>query len=369
MEQRAPKRAKKDWQSKCIEKFGLQPAPAQWRDSTSSTDRAWERYYHFRSSLTHGAANDDDNVFMECEYSCHDDKEDWSHQLSHELREQMRHLQKEIFGLMPDHHHDHVDYGDYDGQAVLWDYTPWIGKDLRFKGRNRIGTVTHHAVVWSPFAIPHALRLEHYYHHHSRAYSKEFRVSWSFRFFDFEKESFEASPKNELCSNTWNGVDVIRTQNLTTRTVEQLRSFLFGTSVEASENHHLIYLEDHHCQVSKRLTDLDDYSFLRLLFGSMATFDFGKEHNGDALGHRWSPSEQEFQKMALEGALDGTHIRDASDISLSWLGHRIKKITNTLTWAESYYRPPRTIGDAWGYGSDGGTMSDDGDDDASWWPM
>jgi hypothetical protein len=344
--ERAPKRAKKDWRSKCIEKFGLLPAPEYWRDC--SNERAWERYYHFRSltqeqQYTPKRSPDDMEDFQD------DDDDEESQHLRDELQQQMGKLQKEIFGL---------------DREVLWDYSPWIGKDIHFKGYRRIRTVTHHAVVWSPFAIPHAIRLEHYYHHQFRAYSLEFRVSWSYRFFDFENEHFEASGKTELCSNTWNRVDMIRTGNLSARTAEQLRTFLFGSSFEASEN----FMDLADCEMSKSIMNLDDYSFLRLLFGSMATFHFDIEQNGDGFGHKWSPTEEEFQTMAREGALDGTYIEDPSDISVPWLSHRIKAITNSLTRVESYYRPPAISGDAcWGYVSDGG-MSED-EETSSWWPM
>ena len=348
--ERASKRAKKDWRSRCIESFGLLPAPKNWRDC--STEWAWERYYHFRSLTQeqfdpcrqHGT-----HTFVlgdEIEDSCL-----WSQQLRDELRSKMDNLQKEIFGV--------------DGDDVLWDYTAWIGSDLRFKGHNRVGTVTHHAVVWSPFAIPHAVRLEHYYHHHSRAYSREFRVSWSYRLFDFEDLNFQASRKTELCSNTWNRNDNVRARNLSAGTVELLGTFLFGPRFGGVTSENSMSLDDY--DDSKNILDIDDYSFLRLLFGSMATFDFGKEHSGDGFGYRWKPSEEEFQKMALEGALDGTDLEETSDISLPWLAHRIKEITHTLTSAESYYRPPSQVGDAWGYGSDGG-MSE-GDESPSSWPM
>jgi hypothetical protein len=282
---------------------------------------------------------------MEC---FQDNEEGWSEQLGYQLQVEMGKLKKELFGL--------------DGE-VLWDYTPWIGRDIRFKGYHRIRTVTHHAVVWSPFAIPHAIRLEHYYLHQFRAYSLEFHVSWSYRLFDFESENFQGSDKAELCSNTWNRVDVIRTRNLSGRTVDRLKTFLFGSSCEPSEN--LMNLDD--CEVFKRARDLNDHSFLRLLFGSMATFYFDKEPNGDWFGHRWSPTEDEFQTMAQDGALEGTNIGHPSDISVSWLSHRIKVITNYLTRVESYYKPPATIADAYGgYGSDGGMSAED---ETPGWPM
>ena len=317
----------RQWRAKCIQEFGLQPVPDEWKDAVAAgSDEAWERYYAYRSQIENECANNNNDI-----HGYEDDGEDT---FLDELKSSMQALQRDILGE------------NKANRGVLWQYTPWLG-ELAWEDYDEIRTAHHNALVWSPFAIPHAVRLEHFFHSRPRMSTYEFSTSWSYCCWDFEDPTFRKSREFELCSNCFEDevlrADVIETEHLNPGTVSKLRRFIFGSSTQAAVQ-----------------GTMDDVPFLKLFFASMATFDFESEMKGGDYGYSWQPTDEVFQRMKAEGAINEAEVGGKWDISLSWLEHRIKEITNTLTRAETYYKHP-TIEDAIGY--DPYANEDDDDDD------
>jgi hypothetical protein len=143
-----------------------------------------------------------------------------------------------------------------------------------------------------------------------------------------------------LCSNGYEDeelrLDDIDTSGFTKTTDSSLRHFLFGALEES---------EHDFC---------DNFSFLRLLFGSMGTFDSNLTEvpstlmNCD-LGWVWTSGykDAELRKQMVE---KGIIEEDNYPIILSWLEHIMREVAGTLRPVDRYYKPP-TIKDAPCYNS------------------
>lgn len=113
---------------------------------------------------------------------------------------------------------------------------------------------------------------------------------------------------------------------------DRLRRFLFGAIEESKP------------------VCCDDFSFLRLLFGSMGTFgDDGAYEtlNRGWIGYSWTiPSNKLREKMIKEGAIG----EDDYSCEISWLEYRMREAADALRLRDAYYTAP-TIKDAPGYGA------------------
>ncbi|KAL3789260.1 hypothetical protein ACHAWO_007469 [Cyclotella atomus] len=114
------------------------------------------------------------------------------------------------------------------------------------------------STVWSPYAIPQAVSLHHYYKSKTRWSSIDFECKWEYDLWDFENENY--SYRNEsslLCCNRLEGkIDDINTCGLNKATYNKIRNFLFGTASKESE-----------------VISCSALNFWRLLFASMGTTD------------------------------------------------------------------------------------------------
>jgi hypothetical protein len=195
--------------------------------------------------------------------------------------------------------------------------------------------------IWSPYAIPHAIALEHRRHFRTRMSSIEFYTTWGYILLDFEDDISEDDDDDEeeefttLCSDCFEDeelrLDVIEDSHLNQTTISRLRKFLFGTDKPESK--------EEIC---------DEYSFLLLLFGSMGTFDFQDLAEG-YMGYEWSPQypdEELCKKMIRDGLIDEED--DAYEVRITWLEHRMRHVTGNFGAFQKYYTPP-SIEDAHGY--------------------
>ena len=100
------------------------------------------------------------------------------------------------------------------------------------------------AYVWSPYAIPHAVGLEHDYHRRARWSSIEFQTVWRYTLVDFEDDT-STRPWNFkdfilMCSNRYDNeelrADIINTGKLTMTTVNRIRTFLYGSRAQACKD-------------------------------------------------------------------------------------------------------------------------------------
>jgi hypothetical protein len=149
-----------------------------------------------------------------------------------------------------------------------------------------------------------------------------------------------------LCSNCYEDeelrLDVIDTSGLTKTTVSSLRRFLFGALEESVHDF------------------CDNFSFLRLLFGSMGTFDSNLAEVPSTLmkchlGWVWRTSGDLLKQMVEKGIVEEDEYP-----SICWLEHRMREVAGTLRPVDRYYKPP-TIKDAPGYGY--GRFTSDGEGD------
>jgi hypothetical protein len=182
----------------------------------------------------------------------------------------------------------------------------------------------------------------------------EFFAIWGYKLLDFEEaqdEDTEESDEDDepdgfttICSNCFKNeklsADVIVVSHLNHNTVDRLRRFLFGAIKESKP------------------VCCDDFSFLRLLFGSMGTFGDDKTTYatlmGGWIGYSWTmPSDSLREKMIKEGVIG----HDEYSCEISWLEHRMREVAGVLRPIDAYYTAP-TIEDAPGY------RAQDSDDDS-----
>jgi hypothetical protein len=204
---------------------------------------------------------------------------------------------------------------------------------------DELRSAEYYGHVWSPYAIPNAIHLRQRYSRRPRYSTMEFSVVWGYKllYFDESDESEDEDEEDEkfktICSNCYEDeklrADVIDVSNLNQRTVHRLRRCLFGTGSQ-----------------SKQVCD--DLSFLRLLFGSMGTFDNESLMSG-WIGYAWSnhynnPYYPSLRKNIIE---DGD-IDEDDDPEISWLEYSMRKTAGALRPIDNYYTAP-TIKDAPGY--------------------
>lgn len=249
------------WRQKCISTFQLEAIPEAWSDKVPVfSEAAWERYYRVRmeknnislatSDGEEGKEEDDalgsvqfeefSSVYQENNESSWD-VECMNH-LKSEMEEKIERLEVQTKLKCP------------------WKWTPGIEEAFEWHDHNDLRRGVYLAYVWSPFAIPHAIALEHYYYHRPHWSTMEFWTTWKYALIDFEDNQSTKQLKTEdfkfLCSNGYEDerlrADVIDTDNLTMTTVNRMRAFLYGSRIKACK-------EQTCC----------DLTFLELLFGSM----------------------------------------------------------------------------------------------------
>jgi hypothetical protein len=320
VDDRSSKKAKldSDWRTKCIEEFKLQPIPVTWSDQVArGSEKAWKKYFEYRKQLVKKGGDQDDCVEKTLQ--------GWE--------STMEDLEFEIF---PEQEFNPE-------QPGLWQ-THLSIRNLRLDSNNRMGSAQFHGCVYSPYALPRGINLQHWYHRRPRYSTMEFCVEWAYKLLDFEDagdedfdedqdEDDESGGFTTLCSNCFEDeylrADVIDVSHLNQNTVDRLRRFLFGAIEESKP----VYC--------------NDVSFLRLLFGSMGTFGDDGSYatlNHGWIGYSWTSPSSVREKMIKESAIG----LDESYTEISWLEHRIREATGALRPIDAYYTAP-TIKDAPGY--------------------
>lgn len=327
----APSITASSWRDKSIAKFNLQPVPDSWKDSVGvGSEAAWQRYYNYRMKQE---ATDFRNESFSSDYDS--DGEEIDDGCGNWQREAMNDIQL------------YWTDEDFDGMGRLqklmandsckWQWTPSRPK-IDWEDENQPRSVDYVAHVWSPWAIPHAIKMTHDWNGNVGYYGSELNTEWCYRIMDFEKNDIETSSKGwkVLCSfHSSNNNDVIKTSNLTLATCKALRKFLFGSNSTEC----------------KKLT-CSDRDFLFLLFGSAGSYD--KDLMEDAkdcsLGYSWCPWKDEKIKQQLidekapaNDEMDGkppTETESYNPRWCSWLRYRILEVTNTLGPVSKHYKGP-----------------------------
>jgi hypothetical protein len=311
------------WRSKCINRFDLKPLPKGFPSSASSeySDDSWKRYYDYRVKIeesdprnSYDGYDSDGNSIGPSELDeDHEDIQDivysWtSYGMANRLEK-----------LMVD--------------EVKWQWTPQ--KPIcRWDDPGTPTSVDYYAHVWSPFAIPHAIKLNHeWYGKVGWSYS-ELVVDYNYKLINFEDSDdvIAAGKFVELCS--FNN-DVIKTSKLNKTTVSKLRKFLYGASTAKSKAH-----------------TCSDKDFLLLLFGSMGSTDedLMDDTKNCCLGYTWFPWKDEAMKKKLfdlkapenddANADPPTTIDKYSPKCFSWLMHAVLAASDSLGPISKHYVPP-----------------------------
>ena len=298
------------WRDKSIKQFGLLDLPDGWKDSVArGTEDAWKKYYEYRIKAE-GKQNkyEEDNGFFS----------KWTSDMNDRIRTLM-------------------------APNCTWHWKPQLGH-IEWEDCDSLRSGNYSANVWSPYAIPHAVELNHRYHSRARIDTFEFFTTWSYRLIDFEKEeTIKNKEFQELCSNCYEDeelrADVIDDEHLNEKTCSLLRNFLFGSDSEHS----------------KSIT-CSDMNFWLLVFGSMGTTDpdFGGDAMDGGVGYHWQTRDVRKKLYDLKAGPEGEDsdpngkYEDYYPDGCSWLKYKVLKITNNLGPITKHYEPP-TIKDAPGW--------------------
>mmetsp|Transcript_14541 Transcript_14541/g.31600 ORF Transcript_14541/g.31600 Transcript_14541/m.31600 type:complete len:360 (+) Transcript_14541:160-1239(+) len=317
----------KSWRDKSIKRFNLQPVPNGWKGSVAvGSDDAWKRYYNYRVDKEKNdprVSSDSDNYDSDGNSISGDDDEDnWE-------KEGMQSIlyswtESDINGM------ERLTKFMVDG--CQWQWTPQR-PSLEWEEENKLRSADYYAHVWSPYAIPHAIKLSHSWYGKVGWDSYDLSSDWSYMLLDFEGDIEKSTTKyTELCSNN---SDVIKTSHLNKTTCGKIRKFLYGANT----------------QDSKKLT-CSDRDFLLLLFGSMGSTDkdLMEDANDCSLGYSWCPWKEEGMKQKLFDAKvpknddpngePPTTLKGYSPRWCSWLRYRILEVTGSLGPISKHYKPP-----------------------------
>ena len=319
------------WRDKSIARFDLKPVPSKWKDAVGTySEDSWERYYRYR------VGKEDDNPLNKKSYSDHYDSDGNSipSDDDDECKWEKEAMESILYGWIE---------SDFSGMEKItksmvegckWQWTPKEPR-IEWEEENQPRSVDYYAHVWSPYAIPHAIQLNHSWYGKMRYSGFELQTDWNYRLLDFEEdiENQSGNYYKELCSA--NSDDEIKTSHLNKATVGKLRKFLYGTNSKES----------------KKLT-CSDTDFLLLLFGSMGSTDKNLEEDEKdcSLGYTWCPWKDEAMKKKLFDAKapedddpngdPPTSLEKYNPRWCSWLRYRILEVTDSLGPISKHYQPP-----------------------------
>lgn len=317
-----------DWKQQCIDLFRLLEVPSSSEESTPNNDddggATWKAYHDARVSW------DQRKDRFESFQREPELLEQWEKALVEEAKKIKKEKDLEDSPML-----------DNWNKTVSMDIQGYIPATYADSG---IQTVEYHAMIWSPYAIPRAVQVVHKYHRKPDWSKQEFSVSWRYRIIDnFAENAKEVAEDTTNTNNKMTTLcgccyedeelqaDVINTDGVALETVKSLNECLLGSST------------------SLPTSVLDDLSFLKLLFASMATPDFRVLHDdgvNNFIGHTRKPEQGGFlrERLVEEGILDF----ESDEISTTWLEYHARSITNNLLPVDKYYKP-FNIRDAPGY--------------------
>lgn len=346
------------WRAKCISRWNLREVPSAWCEGnpqlaahyeklSRANDTTWKRYHKRRLLFEKKRKNSEEDY--------HDDFNANLRKLATKRLEDHlstpggRVLVPHVVVILED--------------SICDDIEP---RSYEFEG-----------VIFSPFALPRAVRLKHKYHNRGRLSWVEFFVDWAFQLTSFDGVSVgdevqqrlaEQFPKGisgrfqhcgndgsgfeDLCGarlldppethdiadigSVWSPVYDLQKDNLSPTTVRRLRSWLFGSA----------------CQATKQL--VSDWDLLVLLFASCGS-DVRSGPLRGRVGYSWEASfagETHVRKILKAEGCDskgqdcGSEESDTEDSdsegggpSVSWLEHAARTATGALRPIDSYFEP------------------------------
>jgi len=310
--ERKKQKADVTWRSKCISKFGLKPVPD---DSVpTGSEDAWKKYHDAR---------------VKCEKDDPRDEENYDSDGNSIAREEDEQAVADVV-------YSWTDYGMESrleklmAEGCKWHWTPQKPK-LGWNSDCKLESAHYCAHVWSPFAIPVAIKLSHSWHGTVGWSDSSLETDYHYMLVDFE-DSGEDGKYVELCSFD---NDKIKTSHLNKATVAKLRKFLYGSNTKK--------IKQQTCS---------DKDFLFLLFGSMGTTDkhLEDDEKDACLGWTWIPWKHDGMKEKLfelkapedddDNGVPPTSLEKYNPRRCSWLRHAVLKASNSLGPVSKHYQPP-----------------------------
>jgi hypothetical protein len=348
-----PPSAPEGWRQKCIDEFKLRPLPEAWSSNaclvalSQSSDAIWKKYYHYRVGAFDGEGDEsaedaepeggDDKLLAKCKAM-----------LAQEVRAAG---QSSEVG------------------AQLWlSHTKVAIQETCWEDEDDLRSASYHGWVFSPFALPRAMELDHRYHQRARNTSIEFYCTWDFKLVAFDGSPGDAQQqalakaypdglggdsvrfmhdgKGELhedevefgmevlCANSykdppatgygedveWTELEDIDCANVNPTTIRRLRSWLFGSAQRSMEL-------------------LEDLVLLRLVFASCGSAGFSTACG--SIGYRW-PRYDRCAEVEAQLRSDGL-AREADWVAagggLTWLEYQSRLAAMAVRPQDKYYEP------------------------------
>ena len=187
------KRAKveTDWREKSVNEFGLVEIPEAWttpklEELSRGDNKIWKKYYDFRvkqkiSDADYEDGDDDDD----------DDDDHMEKELANDIRRDLRVTVEEITKAHPK--------SEFLASAWL-KHTKQSIQHLVAEDYDTLRTADYAAVIFSPYAIPHAVAMSHGWHNRARYYSCEFYATWGFNLVRFDGKGPGDNVQKELAA-------------------------------------------------------------------------------------------------------------------------------------------------------------------------
>lgn len=337
------------WRSKCIERWELKEIPAAWyKDSVAlkdyyeklslGQDETWKRYYEFRQK----SCGDSEDIIED------EDEDDPYDENGGLQKKANQHLKSSAASSGP-------------GGLLLAVHTCCTLLDTCWNDCDDLRSCSFKGVVFSPFALPRAIRMKHRYHNRSRYYSVEYFCCWSFQLVRFDGVAFgdeiqqrlakkfpgdisgpsvlfqHETPTagfEDLCSTSlldppnvhgldnndlWDAIYDIQKENLNPTTTRRFRSWLFGSA----------------CLACREM--LGDWGLLALLFAACGSDAASGPLTGD-VGYTW-PGWRNGSKTREVLKQEGCDWDEEEGLRVSWLEHASRSAAGALRPIDAYYEP------------------------------
>lgn len=309
------------WRQKCQQDFGLVELPKECEQLSQANDESWKRYHQYRTQIEQDASMEEE------------DDDDGKARV---LKKMHQALQQEA---------DDVHCPQWLAHTFQNVDNVQLESDTEFR------SITTCATLFSPFLVPHAVKLQHTYHYRPQSDWCEFYCNWHFSLERFDgnlngdgrqqqlaqiypadtillNSLYNAEEGMEvLCSNgymnpprtleqvDWIPIEDTFVDNFTPHTVQRIRGWLCLSTATSNSS-------------------MSDFDFLRLLFASYGTPNFETFCNDEiGVGHVWSPS------LEVQDQLNLNDTGDADNTNLNWLEYQARLVSGALRPHDKYYEP------------------------------
>ena len=304
-----------DWRQKSIEKFKLKEIPTEWTteallSKSKGDNETWKQYYCYRTKKKAFISGLDNDL-----------EGNWP---APEIRQQLKDLATTV---------GFPEFSDHSLQYIA---------DITFEDYKEIRSVTYKSIVFSPYALPQAIVLEHRYHYRTRYHSVEFGCYWHFQLLGFDNTNMDYANSRQtkyymledgmelLCNNvllddddgySWSDVEDIDVSNFTPSTVRRLRTWIFGSLQKSTEV-------------------MNDFDLLRLLLTTIGGAEFGS-FSKDFIGHTFKFYDSCRNGNIIDQMIADGVVKDEDEAlelpDITWLEYQVRLVSGALRKQDRYY--------------------------------